>query len=95
MAGVGGWYQAGHCQDIDGFLLHLPGHCRGAVMNCDGNCCGPKEKLMLTQSERATYQSLVARGFPHDVAIDAAMDGVDVDHIRMVNLRAEDFLGKD
>lgn len=42
MAGVGDWYQAGHCQDIDGFLNHSPGMCEGAILNCSGLCCGPK-----------------------------------------------------
>lgn len=30
----------GHCFDIDGYLWHEPGRCRGGVWNCDGNCCG-------------------------------------------------------
>ncbi len=30
----------GHCFDIDGGWWHEPGTCPGAVMNCDGKCCG-------------------------------------------------------
>jgi hypothetical protein len=33
----------GHCYDIDGFLWHSPGECRGAAVNCDGKCCGYDE----------------------------------------------------
>lgn len=36
----------------------------------------------LTTSERATYQSLRSRGFPHEDAYDAALDGVDVEEVR-------------
>jgi hypothetical protein len=53
MAGVeNGWYTPGHCQDIDGFLVHEPGKCQGAVMNCNTRCCGPK---VLYCSEHGEY----------------------------------------
>ena len=45
------------------------------------------DKLNLTQSERATYQSLKARGFSHEEALEDALDGVDVETVRENNLR--------
>lgn len=36
----------------------------------------------LTSAERATFQSLVARGFSPDCAREAALDGVHVDDVR-------------
>jgi hypothetical protein len=36
----------------------------------------------LTQSERATYQSLRARGYAHEDAYEDALDGVQVDDVR-------------
>lgn len=36
----------------------------------------------MTSNERATYQSLRARGFSHEVAFADALDGVTVDSIR-------------
>ena len=30
----------GHCFDIDGDRWHEPGECKGAAVNCDGECCG-------------------------------------------------------
>jgi hypothetical protein len=41
----------------------------------------------LTRSERATYQSLVDRGFSHEDALEDALDGVDVDYLRRHRVR--------
>lgn len=37
---------------------------------------------LLTQDERATYQSLIAHGYDHYDAMEAALDGVDVRDLR-------------
>lgn len=36
----------------------------------------------LTQSERATYQALIARGYSEDDAREAALDGVNIEDVR-------------
>lgn len=41
-----------------------------------------KNLHLLTQNERATYQSLVDRGVDHYEAMEAALDGVDVETVR-------------
>lgn len=41
-----------------------------------------KNLHLLTQNERATYQSLVDRGVGHYEAMEAALDGVDVETVR-------------
>lgn len=48
-----------------------------------------KRPPMLTESEFATYQSLRARGFSHNVALNDALDGVDVWDLRDENIRAK------
>ena len=30
----------GHCFNIDGEWWHDPGTCPGAILNCNGKCCG-------------------------------------------------------
>lgn len=41
-----------------------------------------KKTKMMTSSERATYQALVARGVSPEDAYEDALDGVDVDTVR-------------
>jgi hypothetical protein len=41
----------------------------------------------LTQSERATYQALRARGWSHEDALNDALDGVLVEDIKRHNPR--------
>jgi len=41
-----------------------------------------KNLHLLTQSERAAYQAMVARGVSHADAIEDALDGVDVQTVR-------------
>lgn len=54
--------RAGHCFDIDNFLWHEPGRCRGSVDNCDGRCCGivyhEPVALTLTIGQGATSERL-------------------------------------
>ena len=47
------------------------------------------EKDVLTQGERRTYQSLLARGFSREDAMNAALDGVDIHDVRSVLPPAE------
>jgi len=50
-----------------------------------------REKVSsLTSDERATYQSLRARGFSHDAAIGDALDGVGVNDVREEGLSNND-----
>jgi len=45
----------GHCFDADGAEWHEPGRCRGAVVNCDGRCCGPRLDLVIIGGESGPH----------------------------------------
>jgi hypothetical protein len=45
--------------------------------------------MRLTQSERATYQALVARGVSHEDALEDALDGVSVEEARKYGIKPE------
>lgn len=45
----------------------------------------------MTQSERRTYQSLRARGLSHEEALSDALDGVDIEEARKVQVFAVTF----